>query len=138
VLASLLANRMACATLGSEQWQEWHDGAGLAGGDIVDYKMGPGAPKDPSKKVGSYVVTTNNTVRYDYGGGGTYEYEVCDAGGSFVFCGAAFGGRDIPNVVVGGSGLQSCSTVTPARLAASKGKKPVPPGKPPLAPGKKQ
>lgn len=137
VLAGLLANRMACATLGSEQWQEWHDGAGLVGGDIVDYKMGPGAPKDPSKRVGSYDVTTSNTVRYDYGSGGVYEYEVCDAGESFVFCGARFGGRDIPNVVIGGNGLQSCSTVTPVRFSASKIRKSPPPVRPPLAPAPK-
>lgn len=118
-LASLLTNRMVCANVGGEKWQEWHNGT--SSGAIIDYKLGPGVQPDPSTTVGSYTVS-NNTVTYSYaGGGGTYTYEVCLAsgGGSYTFCGASFGGRNITGAKIGGLGLQSCTTVTNVGPGAS-------------------
>lgn len=144
VLAALLAGRMACAAVGNEQWQEWHNGSVLAGGEVVDYKMGPGHAVDPSKPVGTYLVTDNNTVRYTYSPSAIYEYQVCAAvGGNYTFCAVSSGGRNITGVKVGGSALQSCASVssvalpsTAAKLRPAKGPAPTPPVKPP-APVKK-
>lgn len=133
-LVTLLSGKMVCAESGSEKWQEWHNSAT---GEVTDYKRGPADAVDPSEMVGSYAVNVDDTVSYTYGGA-TYKYAVCPQGASalYAFCGAAFGGRDITGVLVGGSGLQSCSTVTPAsnpspaRKAKPKpapGSKPVPP-----------
>ena len=106
-LSSLVTGNMVCAALGSEVWQEWHNG-----GSLTDYKMGPGDTNDPSAVVGSYVVNADNTISYTYGAS-TYQYEVCTtAGPSYAFCGAQFGGRDILGARIGGKGqLTSCATI---------------------------
>ena len=122
-LASLLGNRMVCGNVGGEVWQEWHNGS--SSGPIVDYKLGPADPKDPSTTVGSYVVNSNNTVTYSYGGGGgTYTYDVCyvSTSNTYTFCGANYAGRNITGVRVGGSRLQSCSGVTSAVMAVTRKK----------------
>lgn len=81
---SLLSGKTVCAILGSEEWQEYHNG----GGSIVDYKRGSSDPVDPSKTVGTWNAT-GGSVTYNYGSGGTYSYEVHDnGGGSYTFCGA--------------------------------------------------
>ena len=118
-LIALLTNRMVCANVGGEKWQEWHNGAGA--GPVVDYKLGPGVQPDPSTTVGTYSVT-NNAVTYVYsGGGGTFTYQVCLASGgaTYTFCGATFGGRDITGAKIGGAGLQDCSLVTNAAGATA-------------------
>ena len=135
-LVTLLGGRMACAQLGSERWQEWHDSAT---GEVTDYKLGPGNAVDPPKVVGSYAVNADNTVSYTYGGT-TYKYAVCpqDSSSLYAFCGDGFGGRDITGVLVGGSALQSCATVTPAPAPSSTGKsKPAPKPGPSVKPPKK-
>ena len=120
-LTNLLTNKMVCGGAnGNYTWQEWHNGT--SGGPIVDYKLGPNSPSDPSTTVGSYVVNGNNTVTYNYAnGGGSYTYEVCYASASntYSFCGKQFGGDDIGGLVIGGSGsLQSCSALSsPVRSA---------------------
>jgi hypothetical protein len=121
-LVSLLSNKMACGQVGGEQWQEWHNGSTQR---VIDYKLGPNHPVDPSADVGSYSVS-NNTVTYAYsGGGGTYTYEVCLAsgGGSYTFCGP----RTITGVTIGGLGLtqpQACGTFRNAPMPNSTGSKP--------------
>jgi hypothetical protein len=112
-ITAMLGNRMACATVGNEQWQEWHNGT--SSGPVVDYKKGPSDKVDPSAQVGSYNVA-GDTVTYTYGSQ-PYQYAVCRTGSGTTFCGSPFGGRDI-NAVVGGSGLQSCSGVTQVTAAA--------------------
>lgn len=109
-LATKLGNKMACAVVGNEQWQEWHNGS--SSGPVVDYKKGPADPVDPSTSVGTFVINADATITYAYGSS-TYRYAVCSEGtGSTThFCGAALGGRDILNARVGGSGLQACSGV---------------------------
>lgn len=120
-LGATLAGKMACAAVGNERWQAWHSGT-AAGGDLWDYKLGPSDPVDPSKKMGTYQIqfapqgakvstgATVDRVVYNYGAGGSYSYAVCRIGGNVhALCGAASGGRDITNVIVGGTGnLQSC------------------------------
>ena len=113
-LSSLVTGKMVCAMVGSEAWQEWHNA-----GSLTDYKMGPGDKNDPSTVVGSYVVNADNTISYTYDAS-TYRYEVCTtAGGSYAFCGAQFGGRDILNAHIGGKGqLTSCTTVPGSGFSA--------------------
>jgi hypothetical protein len=128
----LLANKMVCGNVGGEVWQEWHNGA--SSGPVVDYKMGPGDPKDPSSTVGSYTTNADNTVTYTYGsGGGPYTYDVCYVGASntYTYCGASHGGRNITGVRIGGTGLTSCSAVSNVALLSIVDKR-VPVKKPPV------
>ena len=123
---AVLANKMVCAAVGVEQWQEWHNG--VTSGPVVDYKMGPGHPVDPPSAVGTYQVVdlaasprisraqraAGAAVAYTYGAK-TYTYGVCQTGATYAFCGAAFGGRDIMGARVSATGgLQSCSSVAAA------------------------
>ena len=124
-LGAALAGKMACASVGNERWQAWHSGT-AAGGDLWDFKRGPTDAVDPSAKMGTYRIESSprlakvgrdtaasDTVVYDYGAGGRYSYAVCRVSAdTFALCGAALGGRDITNVIVGGTGaLQSCDGV---------------------------
>ena len=48
-------------------WQEEHLGDG--GGDLYDYKLGPGHPVDPRRQLGTWAVTgngANSVVTYNY------------------------------------------------------------------------
>ncbi len=100
-LTNLLAGRTACAVLGTEKWQEFHQGATAAGGNLIDWKLG--AAPEPPEVVGTWSIVGLGAggglprARYDYGSGGAYEYAVCQEGGSVHFCGAALGGRNIVN-----------------------------------------
>jgi hypothetical protein len=102
-LVNLLTNRMVCANVGNEKWQEHHN----PNGQLWDYKLGPADPRDPSSQVGSYTIA-NNLVTYTYGNE-SYTYAVCAVGtSSYTFCGQ----RAISGAKVGGSGLTSCAGVS--------------------------
>lgn len=109
-IATLLGGKTVCASLSdSERWQEFHEGTTSAGGALTDYKKGPDDKVDPSKVVGSWSTTgsgAGSRVIYNYGSGGTYQYEVCENGGAVRFCGARYGGRDITGSL--SSGQVSC------------------------------
>lgn len=81
-----LSNNTVCAVRGSDSWQELHQ----SGGALIDYKLGPGHPVDPSEQVGSWSIAgtgANATVVYNYGSGGTYTYKVYQNGGNnYSFC----------------------------------------------------
>ena len=114
-LVTALSNKMACAVVGQEEWQEFHQGATAAGGNLIDYKKGPTDPVDPSATVGTWAIldsTQGSPVQYTYGVT-SYKYTVCAQGANTHFCGAQFGGRDIMNAKVGGSGgsPQSCASI---------------------------
>lgn len=71
--------------------QEYHDALGA----LIDYKRGQPAPGnvDPTKQVGTWSITGTDTrgvlIRYDYGGGTVYSYQLWDnGGGSYSFCSA--------------------------------------------------
>ncbi len=81
-LNSLIIGNTVCATRGSEVWQEQH----RSGGQLWDYKKGPGHPIDPSKQVGTWSIS-RNIVTYCYTGGICYGYTVHGTGsGSYDFC----------------------------------------------------
>lgn len=110
-LTTLLTNKMVCANVGGEVWQEYHNPSGA----LWDYKLGPTDTRDPSAPVGTYTVNANNTVTYTYsGGGGQYTYDVCfvSATGTYTYCGSNYGGRNITGARIGGAGLSSCAGVT--------------------------
>jgi hypothetical protein len=111
MLTTLLSGKMVCGNVGSERWQEWHNGS--SSGPIVDYKLGPTHPVDPSKTIGNYTVNADNTVTYNYGAGAPYTYDVCfvAASNTYTYCGANYGGRNITSVRIGGAGLQNCDFV---------------------------
>lgn len=94
-LAALLGNKTVCAAVGNDAWQEFHSGATVAGGPLIDYKLGPGHPVDPTETVGAWSVIggagarSGSSVSYRYTGGSTYVYAVCDAGATVNFCSAA-------------------------------------------------
>ena len=119
-VATLLGNKTVCAAAGNDSWQEFHSGATEAGGPLIDYKLGPGHPVDPSETVGSWSVVsgagtrTGAAVSHNYGSGGTYTYVVCDAAGTVNFCGA-------PRNVTGATlrnGQVSCSGAARAARGA--------------------
>lgn len=105
-IATLLGGKTVCASLSaSERWQEYHAGTTAAGGTLTDYKKGPDDKVDPSKVVGSWSTTgtgASSRVIYNYGAGGSYQYEVCQSNGTVRFCGARYGGRDITGTLLAG------------------------------------
>jgi hypothetical protein len=91
-LSTLLSNKTVCAAAGNESWQEYHQGAG--GGTLIDWKLGPGDPVDPTEPVGTWSTsadgTASATVTHSYGSGGSYTYAMCtEPGGSYRFCSGA-------------------------------------------------
>ncbi len=110
---ALLSNAMVCASVGNEQWQEFHQGG--TSGPVIDYKRGSD-PVDPSEQVGTFLISDTAAggsagVQYTYGTN-SYAYRVCQATGTVNFCGAALGGRDIIGARVATTGgPQSCATV---------------------------
>jgi hypothetical protein len=133
-LTGLLTNKMVCGKIGSEVWQEWHNGGAV--GQLVDYKKGPGDPVDPSAVVGSYVVNGDNTVSYSYPvpPTATYKYDVClvSSTNSYTFCGANYGGRNVVGVRIGGAGPTSCSGVSNITVLSTVDKR-TPVKKPPVS-----
>ena len=111
-LQTLLSNRTVCAASGNESWQEFHHPAG----PLVDWKKGPSDPVDPSETVGSWSLG-GNKVNYNYGSGGTYQYDVCVAGSTVNFCG---GSRNITGATLR-QGQVSCSASAPLPLAVTGG-----------------
>jgi hypothetical protein len=109
-IGALLFGKTVCAKLGTDAWQEFHNGS-ASGGRVIDYKLGPTDKVDPSKDMGSWSLPggtgANARVTYNYGSGGSYSYEVCQSGASVHFCGARYGGRDIIGATLK-TGQQSC------------------------------
>lgn len=92
LLTTLLEGNTVCVpavTQPTMEWQELHQ----AGSALVDYKRGPTDKVDPSKPVGTWVVTGTDgrgvVVTHDYGGGKIYTYSVWDnKDGTHSFCSA--------------------------------------------------
>ena len=98
-VAALLTDRYACGGAGGQTWNELH-----SAGNIIDYKLGPNDPKDPSTTVGGYTIASTTVgdtpvgrVTYNYNnGGGSFAYQIRSAGspatttpGTYSFCGVA-------------------------------------------------
>lgn len=102
-ITSLLTGNTVCVgTAGNWEAQELH----VSGGNLVDFKRGPGHPVDPSETVGSWSVNAAaNTVSHNYGAGGTYTYTISPNGGAgYSFCSTAGAPEILATVKAGGGG----------------------------------
>jgi hypothetical protein len=86
-LAFVLSGNTICVGSGPIfQNQEYHQ----AGGIITDFKKGPGDSVDPTKDIGTWLVSgsgPNTIVTYNYAGAGVYAFTVFDqGGGNLAFC----------------------------------------------------
>lgn len=99
-LSTLLTGNTVCAVRLTDRWQEQH----VSGGNLIDYKRGPGHPVDPSESVGRWSILgsgANATVVYNYGGGGTFTFRVfAVAGNSYSFCDGAI---ELPATILNGA-----------------------------------
>ncbi len=118
-IATLLGGKTVCAAAGSDTWQEFHSGTTTAGGPLIDYKLGPGHPVDPSEQVGTWSVEavptarTGAAVTHNYGSGGVYTYQVCDAGTTVNFCSA--GGRNVTGATLRAGQVACAATARNSR-----------------------
>lgn len=84
-LTTVITNNTICATQGAEKWQEQH----RPGGELWDYKQGPGHPVDPTEKVGTWSII-NNQIVHTYGST-SYSYNLHRRTGAganaFTLCG---------------------------------------------------
>lgn len=102
-LTNLITGNTVCATRGAEMWQEQH----RAGGDLWNYKGGPGHPVDPSKQVGTWSIA-RNFVTYCYTGGTCYSYSVHGSGfGPYSFC-TRVNGTEVVSGAMFKPGSSSC------------------------------
>ncbi len=92
-ITALLSANTICAASGSDVWQEQH----RAGGQLWDYKRGPGHATDPTAQVGTWTINAGSrtspagTVTHNYGGASVYTYNVFGTGvvgSSHNFCNA--------------------------------------------------
>ena len=84
-----LAGKVVCAELGNERWQELHSGSRIV-------ELGNNSKGDD---IGSWSVVGNGNnakVSYNYTGGSSSSYEVCEQGSYVHFCGA----RNITNATL--------------------------------------
>lgn len=84
---SALNGNTVCAILGSERWQEWHNGS-----SIIELGNNPGVGENVGTWSAAGTDASNSTVTYNYGSGGSYSYSMCVEGASapfsYHFCGA--------------------------------------------------
>lgn len=101
-IQTLLSNNTVCAVLGSDRWQEWHNGASF-------FELGNNfATPDLAGTWSASGTGANAIVTYAYsGGGGTWAYNVCQNGANVHFCTATVGGRNVTNATVK-TGKASC------------------------------
>ena len=99
-IASLLGGSEACVPTAGPPWtnQEFHTGAPSSlSGNIDDYKLGLTSPTDPTKQIGSYVISTTSgrgshgQIAYTYAGSppANFAYSVWGpepATGYYDFC----------------------------------------------------
>lgn len=98
--ASALSGKTLCVTKqNGDRFQEFH----APGGDLFDYKRGPGHAVDPTKKVGTWSAAGNNVV-YTYGPGLVYQYTVYRRGNTNTFCLEGNGEEIRPSAVLDSQG----------------------------------
>lgn len=91
-LTTLLSGKTVCVPSTKPgwtwEWQELHQAPNI----LVDYKKGPADPVDPSKTVGTWTISANQSgqravVTHQYLGGQSYTYTVWNNGnGTHSFC----------------------------------------------------
>jgi len=122
-IAPLMANKTVCGIAGGNTWQEFHSGSTARGGPVIDWKMGPNHAVDPSKQVATWSVPATRSgsrIVYDYGGGITYRFAVCQVSADTVnLCGEANTTTNLLGAVLR-PGQVACSAGNGLPLAASK------------------
>lgn len=115
-LQTVLPGQTVCATRGSDRWQEEHrtvTGGELFGGELWDYKMGPGHTIDPSTKLGDWSIggSANRQITYTYDAfvpptepPPSYTFEVHETvtEGIYNFCGLS-GTQNVLNATIQGT-----------------------------------
>jgi hypothetical protein len=70
----LVRGNTLCAASGGDRWQEHH----VFGGQLWDYKLGPGSTTDPTALVGTWDAAAA-VLTHTYGGS-SYSWAVCQVG----------------------------------------------------------
>lgn len=100
-ISTLLSGKTVCAVLGTDRWQEWHNGASF-------FELGENfANPDLAGTWSTSGSGANAIVSYAYTGGSTWAYNVCQDGANVHFCSATPGGRNVTNAIVR-AGKASC------------------------------
>lgn len=128
-ISLLLGGNTVCGRPGTnyprnaaDRFQEEH----RAGGELWDYKRGPGHPIDPTERVGSWLVSVTKfgaTVTHTYTGGSSFNWNVYGPasygpGSVYSFC-LLSSQHVVAHVVASGSG---CSTFPAAGALAQAGR----------------
>jgi len=133
-ISALFGGNLVCGRPGpnyqgnpADRWQEEHmPGLASAQKDLFDYKLGPGHPVDPRKKVGTWIVTESRVggvITHTYGPGAAFTWRVfgpaVNVPGTSVY---SFCPQEVPAEVVRAYVLTSNSgcagNVPPASKAA--------------------
>ena len=114
-LQALISNNTMCAasSTNSDTWQEYHQG--LASGDLIDWKQGPGHPVDPTAKVGTWTAgnDANALLTHTYGAL-AYSWMVCQQGVTNIFFLASTSGAANISGVAVKAGQGSCASLPAA------------------------
>ncbi len=82
-------------------------------GTLIACKLGRNSTMDPSEVVGTWQVIgtgSNATIRYNYSGGASFEYQACGAANQFSFCGVNGAQNFIVNRnIISGQGGAVCT-----------------------------
>ncbi len=78
-LGNTFPGNTLCAQRSADKWQEQH----RTGGQLWDYKLGTSSTMDPTKQVGTWVIsgTGSNAVLTHTYGTASYSWAVCGPGG---------------------------------------------------------
>jgi hypothetical protein len=104
---TLLGKTVCASATNGDSWQEWHKATTLASGQLIEYALGPTDPIDPTHTVGTWT-RSGSSITYNYTGGGSYTFELWEAGGTRYFCPSGSGTTLVATVSTILSGQQPC------------------------------
>jgi hypothetical protein len=73
----LVGGNTLCAMRNTDRWQEFHQGN--SSGPLIDFKLGPTNPVDPTETVGAWSAQNgaNSSLTHTYTGGSSFTWLVC-------------------------------------------------------------
>jgi hypothetical protein len=110
-LSGAAAGQTVCVANGAGWENQEYHASGPTTGVLIDYKKGPGDPIDPTKTIGTWMISgtgTSTAVTYSYAGGSTWQYAVCSAkskpgpGDTIGFCASSNGNSTISATLLAG------------------------------------
>ncbi len=115
----LVRGNTMCAARGADSWQEFHQGTGNSG-DLIDYKLGPNHPIDPTKKVGTWSARNGNDSSLTHTYGSTsYSWLVCAAaGGTYTLVSTGAAGN-VTEVTIKPGQVPCSQAAAPARAVGN-------------------